>query len=61
MSPSAENLRLGRVGVQVDALKVQDVILGAVAVVKRVVARNGERVVKGDLRTAEQRARGGGR
>jgi hypothetical protein len=42
-------LRLGRVGVQVDALEVEDIILGVVAVVQRVVAGNGERVVKGDL------------
>jgi hypothetical protein len=32
------DLRLGRVGVQVDTLEVEDVILGVIAVVERVVA-----------------------
>ena len=47
-------LRLRRVGVQVDALEVEDIILWVVAVVQRVVARNGERVVEGDLGAAEE-------
>lgn len=46
-------LRLGWVRVQVDALEVEDVILRVVAVVQRVLARNGKRVVKGDLGPAE--------
>ena len=49
-------LRLGWVGVQVDALEVEDVILRVVAVAQRVLARNGKRVVKGDLGAAEQGA-----
>lgn len=49
-------LRLGWVGVQVDALQVEDVILRVVAVVQRVVARNGKRVVEGDLGAAEEGA-----
>ena len=49
-------LRLGWVGVQVDALQVEDVILRVVAVVQRVVARNGKRVVEGDLEAAEEGA-----
>ena len=49
-------LRLGWVGIQVDALKVEDVILRVVAVVQRVLARNGKRVVKCDLGAAEQGA-----
>ena len=48
--------RLGWVRVQVDALQVEDVILGVVAVVQRVLAGNGERVVEGDLGAAEQGA-----
>lgn len=47
------DLRLGRVGVQVDALEIEDVILGVVAVVQRVVAGDGKRIVKGDLGAAE--------
>lgn len=50
------NLRLGWVGVQVDALQFEDVILGVIAVVQRVLARNGKRVVEGDLGAAEQGA-----
>lgn len=49
-------LRLGWVRIQVDALEVEDVILGVIAVVQRVLARNGKRVVKGDLGAAEQGA-----
>ena len=49
-------LRLGWVGVQVDALQVEDVILRVVAVVQRVVTRNGKRVVEGDLGAAEEGA-----
>ena len=49
-------LRLGWVGVQVDALQVEEIILGVVAVVQRVVARNGKRVVEGDLGAAEEGA-----
>lgn len=49
-------LRLGWVRVQVDALQVEDVILGVVAVVQRVVTRNGKRVVEGGLDTAKQGA-----
>jgi hypothetical protein len=56
------DLRLGRVGVQVDALEVEDVVLGVVAVVQWVVAGDGKRVVKDDCRAAEEGAcRGGGR
>lgn len=55
------DLRLGRVGVQVDTLEVEDVVLGVVAVVQRVVAWDGKRVVKDDSRAAEEGAcRGGG-
>jgi hypothetical protein len=54
-------LRLGRVGVQVHALEVEDVVLGVGAVVQRVVAGDGQRVVKGDYLAAEDGAcRGGG-
>ena len=49
-------LRLRRVGVQVDALEVEDIILWVVAVVQRVVAGNGERVVEGDLGATEEGA-----
>jgi hypothetical protein len=56
LSQRLDDSRLGRVGVQVDALEVEDIILGVVAVVQRVVAGNGERVVKGDLWAAEEGA-----
>jgi hypothetical protein len=49
-------LRLGWVGVQVDALEVEEIILRVVAVVQRVVAGDGKRVVEGDFRAAEQGA-----
>lgn len=51
-----ECLRLRWVRVQVDALQVEDVILGVVAVVQRVVAGNGKRVVEGGLGAAKQGA-----
>jgi hypothetical protein len=54
-------LRLGWVGVQVNALEVENVILGVVAVVQRVVARNGERVVEGDRWASKERVRRGSR
>ena len=49
-------LRLGWVGVQVDALEVEEIILRVVAVVQRVVAGDGKRVVEGDFGAAEQGA-----
>jgi hypothetical protein len=51
--PCYVDLRLGRVGVQVDTLEVEDVVLGVGAVVQRVVAGDGQRVVKGDCLAAE--------
>ena len=49
-------LRLRWVGVQVDALQVEEIVWGVVAVVQRVVAGNGKRVVEGDLGAAEEGA-----
>jgi hypothetical protein len=62
MSRCCVDLRLGRVGVEVNALQVEDVVLGVGAVVQRVVAGDGQRVVKGDCLAAEDgacRGRGG--
>lgn len=60
MSHCCVDLRLGRVGVEVNALQVEDVVLGVGAVVQRVVAGDGQRVVEGNCLAAEDGACGGG-
>ena len=58
------DVRQRRVGIQIDALKVEDVVLGVLAVLQRVVARDVEGVVEGrDVGRAAKQARprrGGG-
>ena len=40
-----DDVRFGRVGVQVDALEGQDVVFGVLAVLEWVLAGHGERVI----------------